>query len=189
MDFLIFRRSLRLIADDPSIANKAGIALSMSNQHYMQAIKELMEWPVVEMEPAERLLPYYNPFGTGGHENRGYRSPKYPSNGPSVTARGTGFSKITTLSGTNPSVLSFKPDYQENLPAILLKAGGGPLPILADVGVWYHRAADLSEYAETSPAQLLARLASTTTDALGLSSEEVALLFDRALPDEGADAE
>lgn len=188
VDFLIFRRALKLMADDQAVEGRSAIALSTSNQQYMQAIKDLMEWPVAEMDPAEKPLPYYNPFGTGGHETRGYRSPKYPSNGPSVTARGSGFAKITTLTGTNPAVLTFKPNYERELPSIVLKAGAA-LPMLADVAIWYHRAKDLAEFTNATPAETFTGLMSKTTAALGLTPVVVSLLFDLTVPEHGADAE
>jgi hypothetical protein len=177
VDFLIFRRTLVLLSGDADLDDKTSIALSTRNQHYMQAIRDLMEWPVREMEPAERLLPYFNPFGTADHEDRGYRSPKYPSNGPSVTARGSAFSKITTLSGTNPSILSFKPGYQTLLPSILLKAAGD-LPNFADAAIWFHRSRDVSAHSEKPASEFLTALMVETKNALSLEQSVVASLFD-----------
>lgn len=187
IDFLIFRRALYLQGDGGGTSSTASLELSTTNAVYMQAIRDLMEWPVQATDPAERRLPYYNPFGTAAHKDRGYRSPKYPSNGASVTARGIEFQRIIVLTGERPSKLSFKPNYEENLSSVVLKASG-PLPLLVDVAAWYHRARDVSGIVGNGAAAAAHALMERTTEELGLTPQVVPLLFDAATPTDFSNA-
>src|SRR5205823_2515675 len=139
--------------------------------------------------PASQLLnakghPYYSPFGAARDSGRGYKSIKYPSNGPADTAsrwQSRGSRPLTLVEGTSPKEFRIEDRTQDELQDFFnVKSGqehfSGEKPRLLDAAIWWFRSADLDNRfgEEPSPQQLIAAFVGD----VGLSEIEASGLFE-----------
>lgn len=177
LDYLIFRRAL-VNSGGPS----AQVVTGMASQPFQQAIRE---WACIR--PPDAPAPhFFNPFGSASAADNGFRSDKYPSNGPSDTASGWAASlaspPFVAVSGSSPRAFTFVSIPGSELEKAFLRAEGSDpdknkKPRLADAAVWWLRDRDLEALGLTSQSEL-SDLISTLRDEVGLSNTEESALFD-----------
>lgn len=177
LDYLIFRRAL-VNSGGPG----AQVVTGMASQPFQQAIRE---WACIR--PGTAPAPhFFNPFGSASAADNGFRSDKYPSNGPSDTASGWAASLATppfvAVPGSSPRAFAFVAIPGSELEKAFLRAEGtdpdkNKKPRLADAAVWWLRDRDLEELGLTSQAEL-SDLISTLRSQVGLSNAEESALFD-----------
>src|SRR5437016_6051428 len=98
VDLLVLKRALRRIELDKSVKRKGAVVLSLNNPDFTGAIDDVMAWSTGGSDESTDLeFPYINIFGTSSHEDLGYRSDKYPSNGTAVTVASPPWRSITAL--------------------------------------------------------------------------------------------
>lgn len=176
LDYLIFKRALLLGAAETGATT---VVTGTKSTNYVAAIDELSRVAL----PAESELPYFSPFGARRDKGRGFKSKKYPSNGPSDTVnrwQSRPDRPIDFVSGTSPK--EFVPvtrsaDELEGFLLIAAKASGPTdKPLVADLAVWYHRAADI-EPLDGGAGVTLDKLVEVTVADLGMTDVELAGLF------------
>lgn len=175
IDFLIVKRTIVW-------SGEQRVTLSTKNEDFQAAMADVMSSYPVAARPANPKFasPFVNVYGTAEHSDHGFRSAKYPSNGTSVTV--PRWSKVINIHGTNPRVVSLKPDYLQHLGSLLLK-NAGALPNILDSAFWLLRASDLESFVPmvTSEADIYTRLIQAHNERLGLDASEIGLLFQSAL--------
>jgi hypothetical protein len=179
------------------------VVLSKNSEPLQRAISDLFscahgeaeEPPDYEIQP-----PLVNVFGTKGHNDKGYRTEKYWSNGTAVTVAGDAWSgEITRIHGSNPKSISFAEGYGESLSNFFHKSSGS-LPRIDDVAVWYYRGRDLSSILSPqedgkefpNPPEAISTLVERFKEELDLTAEEEQELFQsqaELLPDESDNPE
>lgn len=169
--------------------NSAGgkVSLSMKDAAFTSAINRLQACYQGVAASIEKKTPepFINIFGTAGHSNLGYRTSKYPSNGTADSVTQKVWAKVLTVHDEKPRAVSFKENYADQLPAVLLKKGEGePLPRLDDAAVWYFRSTDLTTITTSSdPGHDLEEvLRRAFTNELALSDDELKALFQEKQP-------
>ena len=175
-DYLVFKRALVIAnaaADEPVMA----VVTGTQAPDFLAAINEITR--VAEGDDR----PYFAPFGARRDQGRGYKSKKYPSNGPSDTVSrwaSRPSCPLRHVPGTSPK--EFKPIARsaDELEGFLLIDGrnsddcSGEKPRLIDLAIWLHRA---SPVAESALADGGAELVSSAKSALDLTSDEIDGLF------------
>jgi hypothetical protein len=172
IDYLVFKRALVIDASTGTVVSgtKAG--------PYNQAIDELSR----VADPANSERPYFLPPGARRDSGRGYRTKKYPSNGPSDTAsrwQSKNDRPIELVDGTSPK--EFRPVARNasELATFFLNAetsAAPDKPRLIDFAIWYHRASDLDSL-DVEPDQLVAALVARAQAEIGITDVEVEGLF------------
>lgn len=180
LDYLIFRRAL-VNSGGPS----AQVVTGMASQPFQQAIRE---W--ARVRPDSKPAPhFFNPFGSASATDNGFRSDKYPSNGPSDTASGWAASlaspPFVAVAGSSPRAFTFVAIPGSELEKAFLRAEGtdpdkNKKPRLADTAIWWLRERDLETLGLTDQAEL-SDLIATLRSELGLSNDEESALFDATL--------
>lgn len=180
LDYLIFRRAL---------VNAGGgsspVVTGMASAPFQQAIQE---WARVrpDDEPAPH---FFNPFGSAGTTDNGFRSDKYPSNGPSDTASGWAASlaspPFVAVPGSSPRAFTFVAIAGGELEKAFLRAEGtnpdkNKKPRVSDAAIWWLRSRDLDTLGLTDQAEL-SDLVSTLRSEVGLSDVEESALFEPTL--------
>lgn len=177
LDFLIFKRALLITTDGEAPAT---VTTGTKSPPYVAAVDELSGVAAA----ADSELAYFLPFGARRDPGRGYRSKKYPSNGPSDTAsrwQSRPAHPVELIPDTKPKEFAPVARTADELEAFLLVTERAPdavgKPRLVDLAVWYHRRTDVD--AITSEGVLdVEALVAQTVDALGLTDAEIAGLFD-----------
>ncbi|MGE0229242.1 MAG: McrB family protein [Dehalococcoidia bacterium] len=115
----------------------------------MQAVDEIARCQPRDAVADWKLQPYFVPFGATREGAHGYKSAKYPSNGPDNTAGGwqnLSFTPVTLVPGTKPR------EWELNIgtPAefeqfLLLQSNKGYKPRLLDAACWWQRFAEFNE--------------------------------------------
>jgi hypothetical protein len=181
LDYLIFKRAL---INANQVGKADSVVTGIKANAYVTAINELSR----VADPAESELPYFSPFGARRDKGRGYKSKKYPSNGPSDTVsrwQSRPDRPIDFVSNTSPK--EFKPLARSasELEGFLLVAakstGQTDKPRLSDLAIWYHRATDIGSLASNGNVEVSALVAETKA-ALDLTEVELAGLFDTTSP-------
>jgi hypothetical protein len=172
LEFLVLKRALVL-------KNAPGVPLSMGESAYTKAVMGL-----ASVHPTSRLnepKQFFNVFASDVAKG-GFRSGKYISNGPGTTVTTGPWQTIVDLSTTKPRVVSLKGTYATNLEKPLLKAAREPKPKLSEVAVWAFRRKDLEATfgAEVDPLKRAELLRDNLAADVGLTSHEIATLFDTA---------
>ena len=174
VDFLLVKRGM-------SRSHSDTLAMGLRSEHLVAATHELMACDPPG-STSTRMNPFINVFGTGSHNDHGYRSAKYCSNGTSVTA--PRWRAVFELVGSRPAVLRLTSDYLQHLPKHTLTQVGKPLPYILDAARWFHRFTELESFGistgETSDTELVASF----TEAISLTEDEIALLFSTQPPPE-----
>lgn len=156
-DYLIFKRALKNRKDDerliePSVATT--VVTGTRSAHFVKAIQEFaLRIPPGEVEQRSVSNPYYIPFGAKRDKANGYRSVKFPSNGPSVTVGGWQSGDIRpfkVVPGTSPKEFELTSCSSKELEAFfIIKSrqdnSSGEKPRLLDTAVWWFRFTDLEE--------------------------------------------
>jgi hypothetical protein len=180
LDYLIFRRAL-VNSGGPG----AQVVTGMASQPFQQAIRE---WARIrsDTEPAPH---FFNPFGGASSADNGFRSDKYPSNGPSDTASGWAASlespPFVAVAGSSPRAFTFVKIPGSELEKAFLRAEGtdpdkNKKPRITDTAVWWLRGRNL-EPLGISEQDELSDLVSVLRSEVGLTSPEESALFDSAL--------
>jgi len=116
------------------------VTLSLNDTTYMASVRALTE---VVTGPGERVLPpFFNPFGTRREARRGWRTDKYPSNGPPDTVNGPSWKRVIEVLDERPRRVEFTPNYVDDLLRVFGRASGAP-PTLLDCATWYFRGRDI----------------------------------------------
>lgn len=190
-DYLIFKRALRLAqeaARDAPGPVPDSVATGMRSPLFVQAINELTLCVELEHVGHTSGHPYYSPFGSKRDQGRGYKSVKYPSNGPSDTVGGwqsRAGKPLVVIESTSPKAYKFEQRVVEQLEDFFIIKGAnhdfsGEKPLLADVAVWWFRSTDVEARFGTQPDA--AELDEAFIQDLGLSDVEVQAFFSRAGP-------
>lgn len=145
VDYLIFKRALTLLGD-----TKGSIQTGTKSPHFVHAIDELTK----VADPSENPEgPYFSPFGAKRDSGLGYRTKKYPSNGPSDTAnrwQSRSDHPLELVPGTSPKEFKLKARNESELERFFLVASNKNTatkkPSIEDLAVWLNRAEDLSSF-------------------------------------------
>lgn len=173
VDYLVFKRAL-------VIAPAAGtVVTGIKAGPYNQAIEELTR----VADPAQSERPYFLPPGARRDNGRGYRTKKYPSNGPSDTAsrwQSKNDRPVELVDGTSPK--AFRPVVRNasELSSFFLVAESSNAPDkprLIDLAIWYYRATDLTKLSDLDDFQLASALIQETCKQCGITEEEITGLF------------
>lgn len=190
-DFLVFKRAL-IRANEVSDRTEVSATIKGSSvrgpavtavvtgtraEHYVAAIADLAG--VADPDASER--PFFSPFGARRDKGRGYRSKKYPSNGPSdtVTRWGTRPARpLELVPDTSPKEFALIERSPAELQDFFLIEGSnsgssGEKPRLIDLAIWLHRAMPVPELAGDDASPLI----ELVTESLGLSEAEIDGLF------------
>jgi hypothetical protein len=179
LDYLIFRRALILSGGPDS-----QVVTGMASAPFQQAIQE---WARIrtDEEPAPH---FFNPFGSGSTTDNGFRSDKYPSNGPSDTASGWATSlaspPFVAVAGSRPRAFTFVEISSGDLVKAFLRAEStdpdkNQKPRLVDTAVWWLRARDVGALGLTDQSEV-SDLVDTLRSEVGLTDVEESALFDSA---------
>lgn len=173
VDYLIFKRALVIDPADGSVVT------GTKSEPYVQAIDELAK----VADPSTSDRPYFSPFGARRDTGRGYKSKKYPSNGPSDTVsrwQSKPDRPIDLVPDTSPKAFRPVERNAEELASFFLvsagTAGATERPRLLDVAIWFHRTTDL-ETVKQPGIELVETLVSATCTALGITAVEIDGLF------------
>lgn len=186
VDLLIFKRALVLAAADAKAKGAAvpkSVTTGVTSPTYTSAIDQ-----VARCEPGSPTwsanLPYYSPFGADRDKGKGFKSKKYPSNGPSDTAsrwqnRGDG-APLESVPGTSPKQFRFVAQSATKLSAFFLMADAVEdpqlRPTLADTAVWWFRTTDLeARFGKKNPS--IDDLIDGCAKDFDLNKEEISGLF------------
>lgn len=172
VDFLIIKRGM-------SRSRSETLAMGLRSEHLVAATSELMACDPPD-RPSQRLNPFINVFGTGSHHDHGYRSARYGTNGTSVTA--PRWRDVFELVGSRPAVLRFSDGYIEHLPKHTLTQVDKPLPHILDAARWFFRFAELNSIGISTGETADRQLAAAFTEAIGLTEDEIAILFSAEPP-------
>lgn len=150
------------------------VTLSLNDSTYMEAVRALTAVSTTADE--EPLPPYFNPFGTKRERKLGWRSEKYPSNGPPDTVNGPRWRRVIRVLEEGPRRIRFTDDYLEHLFPVISRGKGAP-PLLEDCALWLHRARPLpadEAHSEVS----LGRVVEAFLEETGLTDRERQLIFE-----------
>jgi hypothetical protein len=149
------------------------VSLSLADETYMSSVQAFAR---VLTNPDEVALPpFFNPFGTMREARRGWRTEKYPSNGPPDTVNGPGWKRVIDVLSEGPRRVRLTSDYLDHLPKVISKAGG-PRPSIEDSALWYYRSKDIKSVVGRVEAPLYDLVQGFVTET-GLSSAERAAIF------------
>jgi hypothetical protein len=175
-DFLIFRRALK----NSSPATKAAtqVVTGTQSEPFRRAIEEMTSCATTGMNWSGQ--PHYSPFASHRDNGRGFKSAKYPSNGPSDTVGGwqsRGNTPLKLVPDSKPKAYTFVNRSEDELRAFFIKKGDDvERPLLADAAVWWFRFADVSKRFSASPSKK--ELSDAFIADLGLTSVERKAFFE-----------
>lgn len=169
----------------PIPKNEGYVTLSTQNRDLVRAIDDLMRWNVGDSQLSEDTeTPFLNVFGTAEHEDRGYRSLKYLSNGVSDTI--ANWKKyIEFAEDAKPREFRVREVSPALLSSFMLKAKG-KRPRLEDAAAWYFRGRDIEPLVKPTYAATMDALVAELMRDVGLSEAEADALFDRTISEEEA---
>lgn len=170
--FLLLKRALVR-------ANANEVAFSSNDDHFTGGMEDLAATfpPGTDAFALNDVKPFVKIFGTSGSEK--YVSSRWTTNGPADALSGPRWNSVIQINGSRPRRGSFKPNYEAELPNLLLKVGQD-MPSFTDAAVWYHRAVNLeaSGIAVADVTQLEQQLRDSFQKQLQLTENEIATLFD-----------
>jgi hypothetical protein len=149
------------------------VTLSLRDSTYMTAVKR-MAAVAPDGEAAQMPEPFFNPFGASRENRHGWRTAKYPSNGPPDTVNGPSWNPIIEVISHGPRVVKLREDYLDHLPSVVI-TGDGPYPGVLDAAEWFFRFDDL----ETSlgPSVDESALIQAFETQVGLTSSERTVIY------------
>lgn len=180
IDYLIFKRALILASATTSADS---VITGTTSAPYVKAIDELAK----VADPATSDLPYFSPFGARRDKGRGFKSKKYPSNGPSDTVsrwQSKPDRPVDLVPDSSPKAFRPVKRSADELEKFFLVASTPPIsthkPRLLDLAIWSHRAADLTGLAGVNqgPAALAEALVAQTVATLGITEVERTSVFE-----------
>jgi hypothetical protein len=148
------------------------VTLSLQDETYMTSVRVLA---AVNAPDERELPPFFNPFGTKREGRRGWRTAKYPSNGPPDTVNGPGWKRVIDVLSEGPRRVRFTDDYLDHLPSVIA-ISEGPAPLIEDCAVWLHRGRDLDS-ASTPRAGSAEDLTDAFVAEVGLTPGEHTAIF------------
>ncbi|MEU9397353.1 hypothetical protein AB0D86_46140 [Streptomyces sp. NPDC048324] len=184
-DFLVFKRALeiRKLEAQAGGPEPTDVVTGTKSPHFVRAIRELTSCHSDLEEEVKAGNPYFVPFGAMREDSRGYRSHKYPSNGPSDTAsrwqsRATPPFKL--VPGTSPKAFRFEERSKQELVSFFIVKNAqahfsGERPRILDTAMWWFRFTDLEERFQHEPTE--EELINAAIADLGLNDAELHALF------------
>jgi hypothetical protein len=170
--FLLLKRAL-------ARAQNKNVPFSSNDANFTGAMRDLAATypPDIGLEAPSKISPFVKVFGTAGASK--YVSGRWTTNGPADTLSGPKWNSVIHLEKTRPRRGSLTTDYVQHLSSLLLKSGHH-LPTLTDTAIWYHRAIDIqAHFGNVSNSEQLDEcLRAAFIEDLGLTDEEISLLFD-----------
>ncbi|MEV4838624.1 hypothetical protein AB0K05_29265 [Nonomuraea sp. NPDC049486] len=188
-DYLIFKRAIVIKMNSPEVDDsyRNAVTTGLRSESYIQAIDELaLRRPGTK----EDDNPYFVPFGATRDTTRGYRTKKFPSNGPSDTVgrwqSRSSAPPLVLVPGRKPKTYAIvERSAQELRTFFIVKHAqnnfSGHRPHLLDLAIWWFRSTDLEPRMGGAPSP--AKLMEAVTDDLRLSAIEVEALFETDLDD------
>ena len=187
-DFLIFKRALVRTRDPGTQSNDAVSLSDLQQEAELESKEEITtgigslpfrhaveEFTRCDPKGGFTGSPYFQPFGYITAKSRGYKTEKYPSNGPDNTAAGwlhRAAPLVELLPDTRPRQWRIPRRQREEYENFLLKVGERSLkPRLLDAACWWLRFAELDEDAADN--DIIERF---KTD-LELTDDEIAGVF------------
>ncbi len=164
-DFLILKNAMA-----PS---KPTVTLSLKDEVYMESVDRL----ALASPPGSDTAtpePYFNPFGGARENKHGWRTEKYPSNGPPDTVNGPSWQPITEIVSQGPRVVRLRQGYEEHLNAIVSQTLG-EAPSIVDAAVWFFRFDDIQASVGESPEE--ESIVQAFVTAVGLTLTERQIVF------------
>lgn len=167
-DFLIVKHAME--------QGDGTVTLSLADETYMSSVRAFTA--VLTGPEEEELPPFFNPFGTRREARRGWRTEKYPSNGPPDTVNGPGWKRVIEVLSEGPRRVQLTADYLDHLPKVISTADE-QRPLIEDAAVWYHRNRDI-ESAAGERDFLIDDLIERFVAEIGLSTGERAGIFEES---------
>jgi hypothetical protein len=180
-DFLIFKRAL--VNARRSSPKAKDVETGLENPTFQEAIREFTSCVPVGTPNTWAGPPFFSPFGSQHDKQRGFKSARYPSNGPSDTVGGWQSRSSTPLRlvpDTRPKRYELVPRAEGDLRTFFIKQSPGPLPWIEDVARWWLRARDLSKTFGHEPT--IREICDEFIKDLDLQAVEIAVFFDTADP-------
>lgn len=187
VDYLIFKRALK-IAQDEARENQEpvpkAVVTGTKARPFVQAIEELtLRIPLERVNPESTKNPYYVPFGSKRDKTLGYRTKKFPSNGPSDTVsrwQSRSARPLVLVPGTSPKAYRFERRTGRELEEFFIVKGAsdhfsGVKPRIHDTAIWWLRFDDLEEIFGGEPT--ITQMVEFFNEYHDLSDEEVSALF------------
>ena len=181
-DYLVFKRALIRANKTANGEPVETVVTGLRASDYVAAVDELTR--VAEGDDR----PYFSPFGARRDAGRGYKSRKYPSNGPSDTVSrwaSRPSRPLQYVSDTSPKEFELIPRSADELEEFFLIEESnancsGDKPLLVDLAIWLHRAKAVSE---DELADAGAGLVGRAVVALELTTDEINGLFNDDIDD------
>lgn len=179
MDYLIFKRALLNVQDE--VPSATSVVTGVRSAPFVKAIDELARVNDPEISP----LPYFSPFGAKRDQGRGFKSKKYPSNGPSDTVsrwQSRAERPVDYVPATKPK--EFKPvarsaaELEDFLLVAARRPGLDEKPRLADLAIWLHRSTNVEQLFSNGRLDITP-LIEATKNALSLTTADIEGLFDQ----------
>ncbi|MDA0631902.1 hypothetical protein OUY22_00610 [Nonomuraea sp. MCN248] len=190
-DYLIFKRAMAIKLETPEADDPYpdGVVTGLRSGSFIRAIEELAKRrPPGSSEDDDN--PYFVPFGAMRDTTRGYRTKKFPSNGPSDTVgrwqSRSSAPPLVLVPGQKPKTYTIRERSAQELRAFFIvkhaqKYFSGHRPHLFDLAVWWFRFANLELRLGSTPSPAML-MDGVTTD-LRLSTIEIEALFETSLDD------
>lgn len=125
-DFLIFRRALKITGPAKGTSKAATqVVTGTQSEPFRRAIDEMTGCATRDIIWSGQ--PHYSPFASQRDNGRGFKSAKYPSNGPSDTVAGwqsRGNSPLRLVPDSKPKAYSFVNRTEDELRAFFIKKAG-----------------------------------------------------------------
>lgn len=168
-DFLILKHAMAA-AGDPTVT------LSLKDPTYMASVNQLA-LAAPSGSATVTPEPYFNPFGAARENKHGWRTEKYPSNGPPDTVTGANWNSITEIVSNAPRVIKLRQGYEGHLTTIVPQTGDDA-PAILDAAAWFFRFEDIEGPIGTSPGD--ESVVDAFVAAVGLTLTERQILFEEA---------
>jgi hypothetical protein len=182
-DYLVFKRALviaKASAVDKDEPAPAAVVTGTTSSAFVDAVNEVAATVRPDMESAWEGQPYFSPFGAARDKGRGFKSKKYPSNGPSDTVGGWQSRPnrpLKIVEDTSPKqYLILQKSSSELADFFFPKSSTGQRPSLVHFAYWWLRFADLEARFGLDPTDG-EMVAATVTD-FGLTQVEIDSLFE-----------
>jgi hypothetical protein len=159
-DYLIFRRALvnhqAAAAQGTTVTT---VTTGIRSEPFTTAIDEMASCASPAQRDSWRGAPYFSPFGYSRDQGRGFKGPKYPSNGPSDTVAGwqsRSSRPLDLVPDTSPKQYTIANRTVQELEEFFhVRRRGehysGRKPALLDTACWWFRFTDLSERFQQNP--------------------------------------
>jgi hypothetical protein len=191
-DYLVFKRAYvisRNAANEQGDPPPGTVTTGTTTSAFVAAINQMAGTTFGHPGSTWDGQPFFSPFGAARDTGRGFKSRKYPSNGPSDTVGGWQSRPgrpLQIAEGTSPKQYAFVSRSREELADYFrAKSSTQPLPSLLDLAIWWHRFADLDEVFGHEPTE--GELVEATVRDFGLTEVEIEALFSAPLPEQSDD--